>query len=109
VAAGHDETPAPAQAEHHEQQHQATTGSRPVQTFRAGRLWLNVYQNHGEHGPWFAVRLTRSYRDQDNRWTSTETLGKDDLLAAAEMLRWAFHWINRQQQGQGHHEHNGGR
>lgn len=85
-------------AEQHAEPEHRTEGRKPARTFRIGRLWCNIWENHHpETGTWYSVSLTRSYRDKENQWQTSANLGKDDLLAAAELYRMAFHWINDSQ------------
>ena len=43
-------------------------------------------------------RPVRSYKKGDETWKETDSLGFDDLLTMAELLRQAFAWIARQLQ-----------
>lgn len=42
------------------------------------------------------VNPTRSYRNGDDEWRETDSLGQDDLLPMAELLREAYEWIRNQ-------------
>lgn len=100
-------TPAsPEQEVSHADQHEAE-GTKPVMTFRIGRLWCNVWErHHPEQGAWYSVSITRSYRDSQNQWQRSHSMGKDDLLPFAELARMAFHWIT--ERFQSGHDRNGG-
>jgi hypothetical protein len=81
-------------------------GSRrpPAYEYRLGRIkavvWLN---HHPESGPWYSVNVVRSYKDDAGNWKTAHSLGRDDLLPAAECLRQAFIWISIQSSGGGGH------
>ena len=47
---------------------------------------------------WYTVNPSRSYKNGDETWKESDSLGFDDLLIMAELLRQAFSWIARQQQ-----------
>jgi hypothetical protein len=69
----------------------------PAHEIRVGRLKLTVWRNQDkERGDWYSLVLTRSYKDAQDKWHSATTLGKDDALVAAEMLRLAWLWIAAQ-------------
>ena len=42
------------------------------------------------------VNPTRSYKADDDQWRETDSLGQDDLLPMAEVLREAYAWIKAQ-------------
>jgi hypothetical protein len=72
----------------------------PPAEFRCGRLRATVWKNHSDtNGDWYSVTLTRSYKDGEGQWKTATSLGRDDLLLAGEVLRMAYHWINRQYGG----------
>ena len=69
----------------------------PAAEFRCGRIRITVWENHSEkEGRWFSCSLSRLYKDSSGAWKSASTLGRDDLLVACEVLRQAFHWINKE-------------
>jgi hypothetical protein len=75
---------------------------RPAHKIRLGRIWATIWENHHpETGRWYSVTVTRSYQDGQGQWKSAGSLGRDDLLAAAEVCRLAFLWINEQYGNEG--------
>jgi hypothetical protein len=68
----------------------------PAIKFRDGVLQVTVWRNTGERGTYYTVNPTRSYKADDGSWRETDSLGQDDLLAMAELLREAYHWIKHQ-------------
>ena len=71
--------------------------SHPAFEYRCGRIRITCWENHSEkEGRWFSCSLTRLYKDSSGAWKSASTLGRDDLLVACEVLRQAFHWINKE-------------
>jgi hypothetical protein len=72
----------------------------PAVEFRIGRIRATVWENnHPEKGKWFSVTLSRSYKDNEGKWKTASSFGRDDLLVVAEVCRMAFHWMNREYGG----------
>jgi len=68
----------------------------PAIKFRDGVLQVTVWRNTGERGTYYTVNPTRSYKADDDAWKETDSLGQDDLLPMAELLREAYAWIKVQ-------------
>jgi hypothetical protein len=81
-------------------QGQANAPKPPAVEFRIGRIRATVWENnHPEKGKWFSITLTRSYKDDQGRWKTASSFGRDDLLVVGEVCRMAFHWVNREYGG----------
>ena len=72
--------------------------SKPAHKIRNGVLQVTIWRNNGEKGPWYSVIPTRSYKQGDDMWKETDSLGSEDLLAMAKLLDLADTWIMHQQQ-----------
>ena len=72
--------------------------SKPAHKIRIGVLQVTIWRNTGEKGPWYSVNPARSYKQGDETWRETDSLGFDDLLAMAKLLDQAHTWIMHQQQ-----------
>ena len=70
--------------------------STPVHKIRDGVLQVTIWKNTGERGSYYTVNPTRSYKASDDAWKETDSLGQDDLLPMAELLREAYAWIKVQ-------------
>ena len=70
--------------------------SKPAHKLRDGVLQVTIWRNHGEKGSYYTVNPSRSYKQGDDIWKETDSLGADDLLAMAELLREAYAWIKVQ-------------
>lgn len=94
----------PAEAAHSDQ-HSAANGQAevpvtngsgrkpPVHEARIGRLRIVIWENQSpKEGVWHSLSLTRSYRDNSDppQWKQSNSLGREDLLPAAELLRLAY-------------------
>ena len=71
--------------------------SQPAHKLRLGVLQVTIWRNHSEKGNWYSVIPTRSYKQGDDIWKDTESLGFDDLLTMAKLLDHAHSWIMHQQ------------
>ncbi len=70
--------------------------SKPAHKIRSGVLQVTIWRNQGEKGSYYTVNPSRSYKQGDDIWKETDSLGADDLLAMAELLREAYVWIKVQ-------------
>ena len=68
----------------------------PAHKIRIGALQATIWRNTSDKGPWYSVQLTRSYKAADDEWRETDSLGHDDLLAAAKLLDLAHSWVMQQ-------------
>lgn len=72
---------------------------KPAHKIRFGVLSVTIWRNTNDKGNvWYSVNPSRGYKVGDDAWKETDSLGSDDCLAMAELLRQAFVWIARQQQ-----------
>jgi hypothetical protein len=72
--------------------------SKPAHKLRMGVLQVTIWRNHSEKGNWYSVIPARSYKQGDDLWKETDSLGSDDLLTMAKLLDLAHTWIMHQQQ-----------
>ena len=72
--------------------------SQPAHKIRSGALQVTIWRNHGERGNWYSVIPSRGYKQGDDAWKETDSLGFDDLLTMAKLLDLAHTWIMHQQQ-----------
>jgi hypothetical protein len=73
---------------------------RPVHEVRLGRVKAVVWANDGEHGVRYSVSVARVYKDKQDRWQTTESFGRDDLLVLAKVCDLAHTWISEATKGQ---------
>ena len=52
-----------------------------------------VWANRNDGGTYYTVTFSRSYRDQEGNWHTTESFGRDDLLLLAKVADVAHTWI----------------
>ncbi len=71
--------------------------SQPAHKIRDGVLQVTIWRNRGEKGTWYSGVPARGYKQGDDAWKETDSLGFDDLLAMAKLLDLAHTWIMHQQ------------
>jgi hypothetical protein len=58
---------------------------RPVEEVRIGSVKAAIWKNDTDNGTRYNVTFQRIYRDDDNRWRSTDSFGRDELLVLAKV------------------------
>ena len=71
---------------------------QPVAKFRDRAIEVSVWENEGEKGKWYTVKMERSYKDNDDAWQKTSSLNGDDCLKAAHLYTKAHDAILELQQ-----------
>lgn len=72
--------------------------SSPAHKLRISNLQATIWRNTSDKCTWYSVSPSRSYKQGDETWKETDSLGTDDLLAMAKLLDQAHSWIIRQMQ-----------
>lgn len=72
--------------------------STPAHKIRFGVLQATIWRNSGDKGTWYSVTPSRSYKQGDDSWKETDSLGFDDILGMAKLLDQAHTWIAKQMQ-----------
>ena len=70
--------------------------NQPAKKFRVGYVTATVWENESGDKKFFAVNLSRSYKDGDD-WKNTDQLGAGDLMNAMRVLDRAEQWIADQE------------
>ena len=69
----------------------------PAHKIQDGCLKVCIWRNTNTEGKTFySLTPQRSYKAGDDTWRETDSLGADDALAMAELLREAYAWIKMQ-------------
>jgi hypothetical protein len=79
------------------QEKEIIMSTKPAHKLRMGVLQVTIWRNTGDKGNWYSVIPTRSYKQGDDIWKETDSLGFDDLLTMAKLLDQAHTWIMHQQ------------
>ena len=72
--------------------------NEPVHRIRASRISAAIWQHESENGTWYNVTLSRSYKDANDEWKSSDSFSADDLLLVAKVANEAHSWIIQKQQ-----------
>ena len=72
--------------------------SSPAHKIRISNLQATIWRNVSDKGTWYSVNPARSYKQGDETWKETDSLGFDDLLTMGKLLDLAHTWIMHQQQ-----------
>lgn len=67
--------------------------SQPEAEFRINGVKAVVWKNETRNGHMFNTTLVRVYKDAEDEWQETHSLGRDDLLAAGKVLDEAHSFI----------------
>ena len=82
-----------------QQETKNTTHNQPVHRILMSRVSAAIWLNQGDNGPWYNVTVSRSYKDANDEWKSTDSFSADDLLLLAKVADEAHSWILQK-----HHE-----
>ena len=74
------------------------TGNLPQMKFRAGAVSATIWLNKGEKGDYQTISIERNYKDQEDKWQSTNSLRINDLPKANVVLQKAYEYIVLNQQ-----------
>lgn len=67
--------------------------SRPIAKHRDGAIETAIWKRETDKGPAYNTERSRSYRDQDGNWQSTNVIPERDLLKAARLDQKAYETI----------------
>jgi hypothetical protein len=74
---------------------------QPAHAVRLRNVRAAVWANRNDGGTYYTVTFSRSYRDQEGNWHTTESFGRDDLLLLAKVADVVHTWIWSQIQSNG--------
>lgn len=72
---------------------ETSDSNKPAAEFRINGLKAVVWENETRNGSMFNTSLVRVYKDKDEEWQETHSLGRDDLLTARKVLDEAHSFI----------------
>ena len=82
----------------HETGATAPTTNRPWAELKSGALKAVIWENQGDQNrAFFSTSLVRLYQDAEKRWKESHSLGRDELLRAANLLTRAFEQIEAEE------------
>ena len=62
-----------------------TTKNAPVAKVSVGLQTASIWKNESEGRPFYNVTFDRRYRNAKGEWKSTDSYGREDLLALAKL------------------------
>ena len=72
---------------------------KPAHELRFGPIKAAIWRNDTSNGIRYNTTFSRLYKDkEDDRWKSTDSFGRDDLLVLAKVADAAHTWIFAQTQ-----------
>lgn len=75
------------------------TKDKPAHEVRIGAIKAAIWKNDTSNGVRFNTTFSRLYKDKDDdQWKSTDSFGRDDLLALAKVADMVHTWICQQSQ-----------
>jgi len=72
----------------------SNTTNKPAHEIRYGAVKATIWVNETSVGTRHNVTLGRLYKDADEQWRTSDSLGREDLLLAAKVLDLAHSWIH---------------
>lgn len=69
------------------------TSNKPVQVLRRRGVKVSIFANHAGEATFHKIAIQKVYRDDQQGWKTTNSLGRDDLPVAALLLSRAWEWI----------------
>jgi len=62
----------------------------PVYKSRDGALQLSVWANKGENGTFYSADVKRTFKDKQEAWQETYSMGKKDIGTAMVLLNLGY-------------------
>ena len=66
----------------------------PVHEVRFRTIKAAIWRNETDKGIRHNVTFSRSYKDDEDKWHSTDSFGREDLLLVAKTADLAHSWIH---------------
>ena len=61
------------------------TNSKPIETISNGALKASIWKNQGEKGPFYSVRITRTYTDDQGNYHDSDSFSGSELLRGVRL------------------------
>lgn len=68
----------------------STTNNKPLSTIRDGRIKATIWKNFGEHGNFYSVRFTRTWKDDQGNFHDSDSFSSSELLRVARLASIAY-------------------
>ena len=66
--------------------------NKPIETLRDGSMKAAIWKNpgKGDKPPFYSVEITRSYKDDSDKWHDSHSFTGSELLRAARLAEIAY-------------------
>ncbi|XHC26774.1 MAG: hypothetical protein ACFHWZ_15340 [Phycisphaerales bacterium] len=64
--------------------------TKPVTTLSDGSIRAAIWKNQGEKGPFYSVRITRTYTDEKGNYHDSDSFSGSELLRVARLAQLAY-------------------
>lgn len=66
------------------------TNTKPIETLRDGALKATIWKTFGDHGNFYRVRLSRTWKDQGGKYHDADSFSGVEVLQASLLLAQAY-------------------
>ena len=70
--------------------------NKPIHKINLRTIRATIWCNDGQHGPWYSVEFSRSYKDTRGEWKDTDSFSGSDLVLLGKVADLAHTWICEQ-------------
>ena len=67
--------------------------NKPIQTFRRRGVKVSIFENKSGETVFHKIAIQKLYRENDGKWKTTTSLGRDDLPIAQFLIGKAWEFI----------------
>ncbi len=67
--------------------------TRPIETFRDGRLKAAIFENHNDRGTYHSIKIAKVYETKDGDLKETNSFSSGELLRVAELARESHQYV----------------
>lgn len=69
---------------------------KPVHTIRLQNIKAAIWANQTDMGVRYNTTFSRLYKDANDKWSNSDSFGRDDLLLLAKVADMAHTWVCEQ-------------
>jgi hypothetical protein len=69
------------------------SGQAPLRVLRLGRVKASIWENAAEDRPYYSVKFTRTYVDEQKQFKDSDSFGRDELLLLAKLADLAHTFV----------------
>jgi hypothetical protein len=72
--------------------------NKPAHEIRLGRVVVTLWRNEGRNGVWYTATLARLFKDEEDKWRSSQNLTIAEMPIASKALDLAWAWCLSQEE-----------